>query len=122
MATVSMSKAATLVGMSKATLSKALKSGKLSYVEKTTTGYLIDTSELFRVFNGERGERFTVTGSEPPEKPHENDAIIAILKNQLHEKDAIIADLREDRDIWRQQATSLLTDQRPKGFWARLKS
>ena len=31
-----------------------------------------------------------------------------------------IADLREDRDKWRQQATALLEDHRPKGFIRRL--
>ncbi len=31
-----------------------------------------------------------------------------------------IADLREDRDKWRQQATALLEDKRPKGFFKRL--
>ena len=31
-----------------------------------------------------------------------------------------IADLREDRDKWRQQATALLEDHRPKGFFKRL--
>src|SRR3546814_13568062 len=50
MATVSMTKGAELAGVSKGTVSKALKSGRLSYAEKTDNGYLIDTSELFRVF------------------------------------------------------------------------
>ena len=39
---------------------------------------------------------------------------------RLADKEAVIADLREDRDRWRQQATALLADQRPKGFWKRL--
>ncbi len=39
-------------------------------------------------------------------------------RQQLEET---IADLREDRDKWRQQATALLEDKRPKGFWARLR-
>lgn len=34
-------------------------------------------------------------------------------RQQLEET---IADLREDRDKWRQQATALLEDKRPKGF------
>src|SRR3546814_3153813 len=45
MATVSMTKGAELAGVSKGTVSKALKSGRLSYAEKTDNGYLIDTSE-----------------------------------------------------------------------------
>lgn len=36
-------------------------------------------------------------------------------------KKSMLGDLREDRDRWRQQATALLEDKRPKGFWARLR-
>ena len=39
---------------------------------------------------------------------------------RLSDKEAVIADLREDRDRWRQQASALLSDQRPKGFWGKL--
>ena len=35
---------------SKGTISKAISSGRLSYVEKNDNGYKIDASELFRVF------------------------------------------------------------------------
>ena len=63
MATVSMTKGAELVGVSKGTVSKALKSGRLSYAEKTDNGYLIDTSELFRVFPPKQPE--TVETSPP---------------------------------------------------------
>lgn len=38
MATVSMTKGAELAGVSKGTVSKALKSGRLSYAEKTDKG------------------------------------------------------------------------------------
>lgn len=119
MPNISMTKAASLAGVSKATLSKALKTGRLSYVEKTATGYLIDTSELFRVFPPTKGKPVTEPVTKPHDEPHETSLVINLLREQLREKDEVIADLREDRDIWRQQATGLLTDQRPKGFWAR---
>lgn len=47
---LSLGEAAKAAGVAKGTISKALKSGKLSYVEKTTAGYQIDPAELFRVF------------------------------------------------------------------------
>ncbi len=50
MTTLTMGQAAKETGISKATLSKALKSGRLSYVAKSTAGYEIDPAELFRVF------------------------------------------------------------------------
>ena len=39
---------------------------------------------------------------------------------RLSDKEGVISDLREDRDRWRQQASALLADQRPKGFLKRL--
>lgn len=120
MPNVSMTKAASLAGVSKATLSKALKTGRLSYVEKSEKGYLIDTSELFRVFPVNSTKPVLVTESEPSGERGEAGQVIELLKEQLRDKDSIIADLREDRDIWRAQATGLLSDQRPKGFWTRL--
>ena len=47
-------------------------------------------------------------------------ARLEAAQERLADKESMIADLREDRDKWRQQATSLLEDQRPKGFWKRL--
>lgn len=120
MSNVSMTKAASLAGVSKSTLSKALKNGRLSYVEKSEKGYLIDTSELFRVFPVNSSKPVLVTESEPSGERGEAGQVIELLKEQLRDKDSIIADLREDRDIWRAQATGLLSDQRPKGFWTRL--
>jgi hypothetical protein len=42
--------AAKETGRSKSQLHRAIKSGKLSAVEKTTDGYKLDPSEVFRVF------------------------------------------------------------------------
>ena len=65
MATVSMTKGAELAGVSKGTVSKALKSGRLSYAEKTDNGYLIETSELFRVFPPKQPETVETAHSQP---------------------------------------------------------
>src|SRR3546814_4983044 len=62
MATVSMTKGAELAGVSKGTVSKALKSGRLSYAENTDNGYLIDTSEMFRVFPPKQPENVAEIG------------------------------------------------------------
>lgn len=58
----------------------------------------------------------------------EDSSKIAMLEQLLsREREALArerevsADLKEDRDRWRQQASALLSDQRPKaGLWARL--
>ena len=123
---LTLGQAAKLTGLSKATLSKALKSGKLSYVSKDSSGYQIEPSELFRVFPpkqeetpvGERLETPRVTLEKDLEaKLREVEWKAAALSAQLEE-------VRSDRDAWREQAQRLAlaapshTDESPRGFRA----
>ena len=121
--------AAKAVGKSKTTLHRAIKSGRISATKLENGSYAIDPSELHRVFP-------PVTAGTPDESFHRNDTeqqsnTLETLRIQLemHEKERererallqeTIADLREDRDKWRQQATALLEDHRPKGLFKRL--
>lgn len=109
MATVSMTQAAALVGKSKGTLSKALKSGRLSYAEKTDNGYLIDLSELYRVFPAKPSQEVEQARLETPSETGklQVEALqreLALMREAGEAKDAVIADLRTDRDEWREQA------------------
>jgi len=47
---ISLSEAARLTGRSKATLSQAIKEGRLSFVERTKQGYKLDPAEVTRVY------------------------------------------------------------------------
>lgn len=123
---------------SKATISKAIKSGRLSALKDDTGVYQIEPAELHRVYplNVENEQdRTPKTPVETPDKGasvRELQARLEAAHERLADKEAMIADLREDRDRWRQQATSLLADQRPasqsdqllarrpRGFWKRL--
>jgi len=124
--TLTLGQAAKEANVSKATLSKALKSGRLSYISKSSSGYEIDPAELFRVFprkpsetvSGERLETPSETVSDTPYRRE-----IELLRQQLD-------DIRADRDAWREQAQRLalappeLADE-PKfrrGFWFRKRS
>jgi len=119
--------AAKATGKSKATISKAIKSGRVSAHKDETGTFHIDPSELHRVYpptvHGERKETPVNTSEKT-----DNDATIRELQarleaahDRLSDKETVIADLREDRDRWRQQATALLADQRPaKSIIARL--
>lgn len=100
---LTLGQAAKETGLSKATISKSLKNGRLSYVAKTAAGYEIDPAELFRVFppkptetvSSERLETPQETGSEADRRE------IQLLREQL-------AEVRADRDAWRDQAQRAL--------------
>lgn len=105
MATVSMTKGAELAGVSKGTVSKALKSGRLSYAEKTDNGYLIDTSELFRVFPPKQKETVEESHSDTPDGNRETlinsgglQREIELLREQLQDRDGVVSDLRQRLD------------------------
>lgn len=121
--------AAKAVGKSKTTLHRSIKSGKISATKLEDGSYAIDPSELHRVFP--MVTEVTPTGELPRNKPEHQGNTLEVLRIQLEmqEKERererallqeTIADLREDRDKWRQQATALLEDHRPKGFFKRL--
>ena len=94
-------------GVQKSTLSKALKSGKLSYVEKTSAGYKIEPSELFRIYP--RKPRRTVSDtvvSERLDTPEINPDFIRLQVEveQLRER---LTETQEQRDKWQTQAMQL---------------
>ncbi|MDY6981030.1 MAG: hypothetical protein SV201_14230 [Pseudomonadota bacterium] len=121
----SLSGAAKATGKSKATLSNAIHSGRLSVHERTDKGYRIAASELFRVFapNGsENGSRYRDRTPEPnglnPPFSADNAVLqerIAGLERQLEQERETVADLRRRLDAEaeeRRRLTALLTDQR----------
>jgi excisionase family DNA binding protein len=119
--------AAKATSKSKATISKAIKNGRISAHKDETGTFHIDPSELHRVYP-------PAVSSDQMETPantsartdidgtiRELQARLEAAHERLSDKETVIADLREDRDRWRQQASALLTDQRPpKGLIARL--
>lgn len=94
MVILSLSQAAKETGRSKATISKALKNGVLSYVSKTDKGYEIEPSELFRVFPVNPKKTDDVTGCEPPKNSKE----VELLERLNQQQAETIADLRRRLD------------------------
>ena len=124
--------AAKVAGKSKATISNAIKSGRLSVHEKETGRYRIAASELFRVFPLNSSINATIERSLTPENERLNgpldreierrDERITALEREMHErlsdKDSVIEDLRRRLDTEseeRRKLTALLTDRREKG-------
>lgn len=121
-----LNEAAKAVGKSKTTIHRAIKSGKISASKLESGAYAIDPSELHRVFQVGTAERTTRNDTEQNETAIGTADIRLEMLGKERERERqqleeTIADLREDRDKWRQQATALLEDKRPKGFWARLR-
>jgi len=113
-------------GRSKSTISKAIKSGRISANKGETGAFAIDPSELHRVYPAtvESEQNRTL---QTPKVNSRDDGLIRELQARLEatqerltDKETVISDLREDRDRWRQQATALLEDKRPRGFWKKL--
>jgi hypothetical protein len=117
MAYMSLGQAAKEAGVSKATISKALSSGRLSYVSKSTAGYQIDPAELFRVFPPKPLLTVESERSETPMETGKSEADRLELQ-LLRER---VEDLQRDRDAWREQAQRLALagpEQQPRKGWS----
>lgn len=108
-------------GKSKATLSRAVKNGRISAQKQEDGSFSIEPSELFRVYKRVYDETPTTarnttneTTRNPTSTP-EKDIEIATLRAELSAARDKIDDLkrqadeiREDRDAWKHQANRLL--------------
>lgn len=102
---LSLGEAAKAAGIAKGTISKAIKSGRLSYVEKTTAGYKIDPAELFRVFPRKPGQP---TQNERLATPVET-VETAVLRVRLEAAEQRAADLAKQLDQAHEEKLRLMT-------------
>lgn len=120
--------AAEATGKNIATITRAIKSGKISAKKDASGAWRIDASELHRVFPlSVQDLRKPVMQDSASPSQEQSKSQTAYLKQELaamreriaaqsallEERADQISDLKEDRDRWRQQATSLLSDLRP---------
>ena len=113
MSKLSLTQAAKEVGKSKPTISKAIKTGRLS-AKKVGNGYEIDPAELFRVYPKETKKLPQESKKKLPEitlLELEN----RMLKEQLDREKDTVEDLRTRLT----RAELLISDHR-KSFWQRL--
>ena len=117
--------AAKETGKAKSTIKKSIDNGELSVTAKTSRGFKIEASELFRVFprkTGERSKKNTIEQTETTGERVENSVLKAKLEladQRYEDAQRTIEDLRSDRDAWKHQATALLENKsvREKRFW-----
>lgn len=117
--------AAQATGKNIATITRAIKSGKISAQKDASGAWRIEASELHRVFplNAQdlRKPQMQNDASPLQEQSKSQKAALeqelATLRERvtaqselLEERAGQIVDLKEDRDRWRQQATNLLVD------------
>ena len=130
MAQLSLREAAEACGVSKSTILRAIKSGRMSAPRTDDGGYAIDPAELHRVYpprNASAPERTGSVGQDAPPAATGATAVlnaeIVALREMLRRADREADDLRADRDAWRSQAENasitmrMLTDQRERTSW-----
>lgn len=98
-----LAQAAVETGKNRSTLLRAIKNGKLSAHKQDDGSYLIDSSELFRVYDAQ-GAPMQMQQPAQGELIDALRAQIELLKDQVTRE-------REQSDHWRNQATLLLTHQ-----------
>lgn len=129
---LSANEAAKRTGKSVPTITRAIKSGKVSAERTGSGGYLIDPAELFRVFSPvtrPTPETPTVLETETPDL---RSSEVSQWQEKISLLEAALADAKADRDEWRDQARRLATalpapasepQSKPKqALWARLLS
>ena len=93
--------AARQCGVAKGTISKAIKTGKLSATRREDHSWAIDNAELARYLEANQHRfRSDTVEFDQVETEAATDALVAELRS-------VIADLRSDRDAWRDQAQRL---------------
>ena len=137
-----LSQAARATGKNKATIQRAIKSGKITAPKNSSGIYEIDPSELHRVFDATAQRvaqhpnattrNTNVTARNMPEtkalhRVAELEKELAVaeerksgLEGQMHHLSETVDDLRKRLDQSEGRVTALLSDQRPKSFWGRI--
>jgi excisionase family DNA binding protein len=110
--------AAQMAGVSRSTIWRACKTGRLS-AERTGKDFLVEVSELGRVFPLKVASSHE-TLQTVAAKPDATD-LVAELRRQIERLERQVADLQQERDrllgLIEKQSVALITDQRPRSSW-----
>lgn len=124
---LSANEAAKRTGKSVPTITRAIKTGRISAEKNDAGGYLIDPAELFRVFPAvtrNRGASPKTLDFETPDSALET----LLLQEKVNSLEAALANATAERDEWRDQAKRLAMalpapgaepqQKQPQSFWA----
>ena len=107
---LSASQAAKKTGKSVPTITRAIKSGKISAQKTGSGGYQIDAAELFRVFKSVDDDPNVKGNMSPPDtltNPGNNTLALRLLQEKVEVLEAALSDAKGERDEWRDQAKRL---------------
>lgn len=104
---ISASEAAKRTGKSVPTITRAIKSGKISAGKSDSGSYLIDPSELFRVFPAVTPPNDATTNMLGHETPDVTPDETRLLQEKVSSLEASLAEAKAERDEWRDQAKRL---------------
>src|SRR5215208_6546650 len=114
MAHLSLREAAEAVGVSKSTLFRAIRAGRVSATRDGDGQFRIDPAELFRVYEPATLERSAPTRATPQvttQDPPARDTGLAVrcasLEAEVHGLKAMVEELRRSREKWEAQAERL---------------
>lgn len=131
MAELTLGQAAKLAGVGKTTLTRAIKSGRLSADRRDDGSYRIDASELARIYEikpetpGTGGGTEYVVHRATPGRDPDVTARLAAAEAEIRGLREMLARADADRDAWRSAAEGAsatvrqLTDQRDRPSWWR---
>ena len=107
---LSASQAAKKTGKSVPTITRAIKSGRISAQKTQSGGYQIDAAELFRVFKAideDTNVGDNILPHDTPTNQDNNTLALRLLQEKVEALEAALSDARGDRDEWRDQAKRL---------------
>jgi hypothetical protein len=113
MTTFSLKQAADEAGVSKSTIWRAVRSGRLSASRDDDGGFTVDASELHRVFQAKRFEPRVMTQDAALNATHEaheaDDTALrlAVAETKIEALNAMVQELQRARDSWQAQAERL---------------
>lgn len=130
----SLGQAAKATGLSKMTIQRAVKTGKISAFKNDDGSYTIEPVELHRVFppvtgGNSLGAGLMLQSDTPPDmalrlvaaeaRAEKEEALRGMLEVRIRDMEDHIQTLKEDRDAWRSHAQLALIDARQRPTAAR---
>lgn len=112
--------AAKATGKSKTTIQRAISKGRISAQKDDSGRYVIEPSELHRIFplvsHATVSQQSQGDTTRPPDETPLKVKVEALEAMLEREREAL-SEMRHDRDAWKQQAIALLGPPDVKRFW-----